>query len=122
MKREAGDADNRSADLGELDALRDPGLVVTVSQFAAEPGEKKERGNQRGAGERDQDGRIGAGHLEQDDENQRRLEKIVTECRKELAPEQRREAARRHQGQRHVIAFPAVRRPPALLPFAYAIG
>ena len=97
MKGKARDGDHGGADLGELDALRDEGLVVTVGQLAAEPGKKEERGDQRRAGERDQNRRIGAGNLEQNDEDQRRLEKIVAEGRKELAPEQRREAARRHQ-------------------------
>ena len=97
MKREAGNGDHGGADLGELDALRHQGLVVTVGQFAAEPGEKEERRDQRRAGKRDQHRRIGAGHLEQNDEDQRRLEEVIAEGRKELAPEQRREAARRHQ-------------------------
>ncbi len=97
VKREAGHGDHGGADLGELDALRDEGFVVTVGQFAAEPGEEEERRDQRRAGERNQHRGIGAGHLEQNDEDQRGLEKIVAERGKELAPEQRREAARRHQ-------------------------
>ena len=97
MKGKARDGDHGGADLGEFYALRDEGLVVTVGKLAAEPGKKEERGDQRRAGERDQNRRIGAGNLEQNDEDQRRLEEIVAECRKELAPEQGRETARRHQ-------------------------
>ena len=97
MKGKAGDREQRGADLGELDALGDQGLVVAVGKLAAEPGQKEERRDQRRAGERDQRRRIGAGGLEQNDEDERGLEKIVAEGREKLAPEQRRETAGRHQ-------------------------
>jgi hypothetical protein len=36
---------------------------------------------------------------EQDEEDQRGLQEIIVECRKELAPEQRREAPRQQEGR-----------------------
>src|SRR5262249_28501164 len=45
--------------------------------------------------------RFGAADLEQNEEDQRLLEKIVAERRKELGPKQRRKAARQQQGRRH---------------------
>src|ERR1700761_8148012 len=103
MKGETGYRDRRGADLDKLDALRDKRLVVAVGELAAEAGEKKERRDQRRAGKRDQHRRIGTGNREQDDEDQRGLEKIIAEGGEELAPEQRRETARGHQ--RHGHAF-----------------
>ena len=87
MEGEAGDGEHRGADLGELDALRDEGLVVAVGKLAAEPGQKEERRDQRRAGERDQRRRIGAGGFEQNDEDERGLEKVVAEGRTKLTPE-----------------------------------
>jgi hypothetical protein len=118
MKREAGDGNHRRAHLGELDTLRNPRFVVAIGEFAAEPREEEERGDQRRAGECYQYSRIGAGNFEQDDKDKRCLEEIVAESRKELTPKQRREAALRHEGRGHVssvVGLPAVRRAPRLL-------
>src|SRR5271155_3048843 len=109
VQREAGDRDNGGAKLDELDALRDKALVVAVGELAAEPGQEEERRDQRRAGERDERRGIGAGGREQNDEDERGLEKIVAEGGAELAPEQRRETARRHQGHGHAVL--AVRLP-----------
>jgi hypothetical protein len=49
--------------------------------------------------------------LKQNKKDERGLEEIVTERREKLAPEQRREASRRHQGRGH--DSPAVRFLPA---------
>ena len=48
-------------------------------------------------------GGVGALHFEHDDEKQSGLEEAVTERGKELAPEQRRETARLHQRNGHVV-------------------
>ena len=58
VKGKADDRERGGADLDELDALRDPGLVVAVGEFAAEAGEKEERSDERRAGKRDQGARI----------------------------------------------------------------
>ncbi len=92
VRDESDDGDQRDADLGELEPLRHQRLVVAVGQFAAEPGEKEVRRDEHRRRQRDQRFRRAAPDLEQDQEHQRVLEKIVAECREELAPEQRREA------------------------------
>ena len=98
MRDEAGDGDQRDADLGELEPLRHQRLVVAVGQLAAEPGQEEVRRDEHRRGERDQRFRRAAPDLEQDQEHQRVLEKIVAERREELAPEQRREAPGQQEG------------------------
>ena len=120
MKGKAGDGERGGADLGELDALRDPRFVVAVGEFAAEPRQEEERRDDGGAGERNQDLGIGAGDLGQNDEDECRLEEVVAERREELTHEQGRETARRHQGLKHrspavcLAAVPPPRRVPSL--------
>src|SRR5208282_6018083 len=106
MEGETRDGERGDADLRELQALRHERLVVAVGELAAESREKEERRDQRRAGKRDQCFRVGARDLEQNDEYQRRFEEVVAKGREELAPEQRRETSRRHQGRRH--SSPAV--------------
>ena len=101
MDGETRDGESGDADLGELQALRHERLVVAVGEFAAESREQEERRDQRRAGKRDQCFRVRARDLEQNDEDERRLEEVVAKGREELAPEQRRETSRRHQGRRH---------------------
>ncbi|MGB8578331.1 MAG: hypothetical protein WCD56_17450, partial [Pseudolabrys sp.] len=43
--------------------------------------------------------------MEQNDKHQRRLEKIIVECREELAPEYGRKSHRQQQGRWHVTAL-----------------
>src|SRR5205823_8653509 len=97
VKGKSGDRDDRGADLGQLDTLGDERLIVAVRQLAAESGQKEKRRDQGGARNRDQDRRIGARHFVQDDEDQSGFEEIIAEGGEELAKEQRRETARRHQ-------------------------
>ena len=101
MEGETCYGERGNADLGELQALRHERLVVAVGEFAAESRKKEERRNQRCAGQRDQCFRVGTRDLEQNDEDERRLEEVVAEGREELAPEQGRETSRRHQGRGH---------------------
>ena len=99
-----GEAHHRqhgNGDLEQLQALRHQSFVVAVGKFAAEARKQKERKDQRCAGKRDQCPGIGAADLEQNEKDQRGLEKIVAERREELAPEQGRETSRRHQGRGH---------------------
>ena len=117
MEGKAGDGEHRGANLEELDALRDQGLVVAVGKLAAESGQKEKWRDQRRAGERDQRRRIGAGGFEQYDEDERGLEKVVAEGRKKLTPEQWREAAARHQCRGHfALAVSLPVSPPAAAP------
>ncbi len=51
----------------------------------------------------------GAAELEQDQDDERVLEEIVVEGSEELAPEERREAARSHESAKHVSSPPAAR-------------
>src|SRR5208282_3257033 len=90
-----------NADLDKLQTPRHERLVEAVGEFAAEPREKEERRDQRRAGQRDQSSRVRARDLEQNDEDERRLEEVVAKGREELAPEQGRETSRRHQGRGH---------------------
>ncbi len=101
MKGEAGDGEAGGAHLDKLDALRQQRLVVAVGKFAAEPRQEEERRDDGGAGKRNQRSRIGAGDLRQNDEAERGFEETVAEGREELAKEQRRKTAARHQGFKH---------------------
>ena len=95
---EADDRDDRDADLGELQPLRDHGLVVAVGDLAAERRQEEIRRDEHRRRERDQRFGRRAADLEQDQEHQGVLEEIVAERREELAPEQRREAAGQQEG------------------------
>jgi hypothetical protein len=97
VKGKPGDRDDCGADFGQLDPLGYERFVVAVGQLAAEARQKEKRRDQGGAGNRDQNRRIRAGHFVQDDEDQRGFQKIIAEGGEELAPKQRRETARRHQ-------------------------
>src|SRR5215813_4283902 len=91
--------------LGELQPLSNLRLVITIRQLAAECGQKEERRDEDRARKRDQRFRVGPVRLEQDDEDQRGLEKIVVECREELAPEQRGKPPRQKQGRWHATSL-----------------
>src|SRR6185503_797385 len=91
--RIADDGDGGDEDLGELQPLRHARLVVAVGEFAAERRQEKERRDEYRARQRDQ--RLGVGTpAEQDEKDQRGFEKIIVECREELAGKQRRKAPR----------------------------
>ena len=84
-------------DLEQLQPSGHQGLVVAVRQFAAEPRQQQRRRHEQRTRDRDQGSGACSSGLEQDQEHQRVLENVVVEGRKELAPEQRREAPGHHQ-------------------------
>ena len=92
--------------LGKLDPLRHEGLVETVGHLAAETGQKEERCDEDGGCQRAQCFAIGDAGRKQDQEDQRVLQEIVVERGEELAPEQGREAPRRHQRGGHGVRIP----------------
>ena len=95
-RRQSGDGD-----VGDAQPAHDARLVIFVGEFSADRREKKEGGDEGGAGERDER-RAALGHVRQDQEHERVLEEIVVEGRKELTPEQRRETPRSKERMRHV--------------------
>src|SRR5262249_49280075 len=101
MQAEADDGDERKADLGKLEPLGHPGLVVPGGKLAAERRQKKVGRDEDRGGERNQRLRVRAADMEQKQKNQRGLEEIVAECREKLGPEQGREAPRHQQGRGH---------------------
>ncbi len=94
MEGEACDSHRGGADLGELQPLRHHGLVELVGELAAQCREDQEGQDEDGAGEADQSLPFGSRHLEQDQEDDRVLQDVVSEGREELGPEQRRETTR----------------------------
>ena len=98
---EARRRDHLDADLGELEPPRDQGLVVRIGDLAAERGQGDRGQDERHRGEQDFHAAPVAAEAEQDQHRQHVADEIVVERRKELAPEQRREAPRRHQGAEH---------------------
>ena len=107
MQEEARRGKGGDGDFAEPDALCDERLVVAVGQLAAERRQDEERGDENDAGHRDQYPAVLSRsatctpEAEQDQHGQRVLQEIVVERRAELAPEQRRELARRHQALEH---------------------
>src|SRR5207249_9945189 len=86
----------------ELDPLCDQRFVKAVGHLAAEGREKEVGRDEDRRRKLDQDPGGRAADLEQNEEDQRLLEEIVAERRKELGPEQRRKPARQQQGRRHL--------------------
>ena len=101
MQRVADECQAGDEHLDEFDRLRHPRLVIAVGDFAAQAGKEEIGRDENSAGERDERFGVGAAAAEQDQEDQRGFEKIVVECREELAGEQRRKAPRQNQGRRH---------------------
>ena len=105
MQPEPDDGEAGGADLGKLQTPRQDGHVVAVGKLAADAGEEEERADEYRAGERHQRLGVRTRDLEQDQKDERVLEEVVVEGREELAPEQRREAARGHQRVGHGAFF-----------------
>src|SRR5262245_48192421 len=95
--------DGGHENLHELQALRHPGLVVTVCKLPTKPGQEKKRSDEDCPGGRNQSFRVADARLEQDDKDKCSLEKIVVECREELAPEKRGKFPGQQQGCRHAV-------------------
>ena len=93
--------DHLHAELCELQPPRDESLVVRIGDFASEGGKRDRRQDEHHR--RDQDFRAAVlrAEAEQDQHGQHVADEIVVKRRKELAPEQRREAPRGHQGAEH---------------------
>jgi hypothetical protein len=97
VQLEAGDSDRRGADLGELEAARHRRLIEAIRELSVQRPTAEKR--------RDKDApRQGHEHLacltadpEQDQQDERVLQKIVVEGGKELASEQRRKTPGREQ-------------------------
>ena len=104
-RRKPTTASEGDADLDELQPLGHPGLVEAVGDLAAERRQEEERRDEDRSGQRDQHLRMRALQLVQQQEDQRVLQEIVAEGRKELAPEQWREPPRQHQGKHGVGPF-----------------
>ena len=93
MQEEAAGGEGGGENLGELQPSCDDRFDVFVGKLAAEAGQDEKRKDEDGARDRHQ--RIAVaryGAVEQDDD-ERVLEDVIVECRAELGPEQRREAA-----------------------------
>ena len=104
-KAEARDREPGDADLDELEPLRHQAPCRSGRRVRRRAPERKKNGAIKVApASVIRASESAPADLEQNDEDQRGLEEIVAERRKELAPEQRREAARRHQGRGHVFA------------------
>ena len=88
-------------DLHEFEPLRNPYLVVAICKFPSERRQEKIGRNEHRARDRDQSLGIACTRLKQDDKDQRGLEKIIVECREELAQEQRRKSPRQQKGRWH---------------------
>ena len=100
-ERETRRGDHLDADLGELEPPRDESLVVRIGDLAAEGRKRDRRQDERHRGDQDLDAAAVSAEAEQDQHRQHVADEIVVERREELAPEQRREAPRGHQGAEH---------------------
>src|SRR5262245_3568124 len=82
--RESRDREAGDRDLGELEAARDDRLVEAVGELPAEAGEEEERRDEHRCRQRDQFAGVAAAETEQDQDDERVLEKIIVERGKEL--------------------------------------
>ncbi len=101
VKPEADHGQDGDGDLEQLQSAGHNGLVEAVGDLAAKTGEEKEREGERRGRELDQRAGFGLAEPEQQNEDQRLLEKVIAERGERLAPEQRRKTSRRHQGRSH---------------------
>ena len=101
VQPEADDAEAATPISASFTHLRDDRLVEAVGDLAAQPRQEEERADEHRRRQRHQRLAVTDARREQDQEHQRVLEEVVVEGREELAPEQRREAAGRHQGAGH---------------------
>ena len=97
MEREARARERCNPYLSQLEAPRHHRLIEAVGELATETREEEERRDEDSARQCDQCLGILASDFEQDQEDERILQEVVVEGRKELAPEQRCEAAGGHQ-------------------------
>ena len=98
---EAGGGDHLHADFSELQPPRDHRLVMGVGDLAAQRRQEQCRRDENPDREGDERARLLLAQPEQDEHGQHLAHEIVVEGREELAPEQRRKAARRHELAEH---------------------
>ena len=98
---EPGRCQERRADLEQFQAPGHQRLVETVGELPSQRRYQEKGGDERAAGQRYVGLRTRDLHAEQDKDDQRVLEDVVVERRQELAPEERREALGREQGDGH---------------------
>ena len=101
MKPEAHHGHDGDRDFEQLQSAGHDGLIEAVGNLAAETGKKEERKCESRGRELDQRAGFGLAELDQEDEDQRLLQEVVTERGEGLAPKQRRKTSRRHQGRGH---------------------
>jgi hypothetical protein len=98
---ETGRCDHLHADFRELQPPRHVRLVVRVGDLAPERRERDRRQNEDHRGEKDFEAAVFPAEAEEDQHRQHVADEIVVEGGEELAPEQRREPPRGHQGPEH---------------------
>ena len=100
-KGEPGGGDHLNEDFREFEPPGDQRLVMRIGELAAER-RKRDRGQDENDGrEQDLEAGLLAAEAEENEHDQHIANEIVVERREELAPEQRREPPRRHQGPKH---------------------
>ena len=105
---EAGRPDRLNEHLGELQPPGDGRLVVRIGDLAAERRERNRRQHESHRGDQDLHAAALAAEAEKDQHDEHVADEIVVEGGEELAPEQRREPPRSHQGAEHDRASPAL--------------
>jgi hypothetical protein len=103
VEREARARQRCYPDLDQFEAPCHHRLIETIRELAAKTREEEERRDEDSTRQRDQRLGVLAADLEQNQKDERVLEEVIVEGRKELAPEQRREAAGGHQGCGHSV-------------------
>ena len=93
MQEEAERGKTGCEDFGELQPPRDHRLHIFVGEFAAEARKDEEGKDEDRQRNRHQRITMRGGRAVEQDDDERVLEYVVVECRAELGPEQRREAA-----------------------------
>ena len=92
VQLETGHGDGRRADFRELQQARYQGLVEAICEFAACGRQQKKWRDENAACQRHQRFPSRAADLEEDQQDECILQKVVVEGREELAPEQGRKA------------------------------
>ena len=94
--------DHLHADFRQLEPASHERLVVRIGDLASERRERDGRQNEDHRGEENLQAAVLPAEAEEDQHRQHVADEIVVEGRKELAPEQRREPPRGHQGPEHM--------------------
>ena len=100
-ERKTRSGDHLNEDLREFEPPGDQRLVMRIGDLAAERGQGDRRQDEDDQREQDLEARILSPEAEENEHRQHVADEIVVERGEELAPEQRREPSRRHQGPEH---------------------